>query len=145
MVRVDLAPDVYEAVQARAIPLEDDVNSVLRRAFGINGSTAVARAAPGSLLHTSEYEPAIVRALGDAGAFGPDDALHRNDVTERVGEFLSDRLTDSDRTLNASGRVRWENRTGWMLTRLKNDGQLECDGRGGWWLTEGGRAAFDAG
>ena len=143
MVKVDLADDVWDAIKERAEPLVDDVNSVLRREFSIGDSLHLTRAEPGSLLHTDAYVPTILRALAEAGAVDQSSAMHRKDIRDRVGELLADQLSDSDYTRNSSGRIRWEHRTGWMLTRLKQQGMVDSDGRGHWWLTEAGKASSE--
>lgn len=142
MVKVDLADDIFEAIKERAEPLVDDVNTVLRRELSLGDSLNMRRADPGSLLAPDEYLPTILKVLGDAGAVDRANAVHRKDIIERVGEVLADRLSESDYTRNSSGHVRWEHRTGWMLTRLRQQGQIDSDERGGWWLTEAGSTAY---
>jgi len=147
MPRVNLDDDVFAAIQQRAEPLVDDVNSVLRRVLA-NGDSGGAsaprapgpaapmpgRAAPGSILSEREYEVPILLELMERGGSG-----HATEVTDAVGERLADRLTDLDKGNLDSGEVRWRNRTQFTRLTLRKRGLLKGNSpRGIWELTDEG-------
>lgn len=140
--------DVYAALQARAEPLVDDINSLLRRLLAQAGGPAetVAPAPPkrrkvptGRRAGSSdtEYELPVLRALVEAGGRAP-----TSEVIDKVGAALSDRLTAVDwDELPSSGYVRWKNRTQFARLNLVKRGDLEINTpRGVWAITEQGRA-----
>jgi hypothetical protein len=150
MPAIDVDRDVYDALQALAIPFEDTPTSVLRRLLALDttssptargGNTSARRATVGSILPEGEYEQPILRALVEAG--GSDSA---RSVTDRVGEILSGRLTPDDMRTNRSGEIRWRNRTAFARLRLVGRGLLRDDSRRGVWeITDEGRAAAKSG
>lgn len=161
-VAIEVDDDVFAALQSKAEPLVDDVNSVLRRILllpndeqptrepvqrqsAARGSGAgrkkrktsrtPARAQRGDLLPESEYELPILRALEEKGGSAP--ASH---VIERVGEFLAGRLTSVDEALLASGLVRWRSRTQFVRLRLSQRGDmLSGSPRGVWEISPQGQ------
>jgi hypothetical protein len=147
MKQVRIDDEVFAAIQARAEPLVDDVNSVLRRVLleGGNGTASPGnlprstpprggRAAPGSILSEREYESPILVALMRRGGKG-----HATEITDAVGEALGDRLTDLDRGNLDSGEVRWRNRVQFTRLTLRKRGLLKSNSpRGIWELTEAG-------
>ena len=152
MPQVNLDDDVFGAIQDRAEPLVDDVNSVLRRILidGDTGAPARAgaprpdaprggRAAPGSILSEREYEAPILIELLQRGGRG-----QATEVTDAVGERLAGKLTELDYRNLDSGDVRWRNRTQFTRLTLRNRGLLRADSpRGVWELTEAGRKAAE--
>ena len=136
MVKVDLADDVFAAIQEHAVPLVDDVNSVLRRVLQVTPSVHMDRAESGSLLHIDEFVAAVRRVLHDAEAIDERSGLPRREIRARVEQLLTPHLTERDYTRNKSGKIRWEHRTDWVLTRLKLQGEAGNDGKGKWWLTQ---------
>jgi hypothetical protein len=139
-IRVD--DEVYAHLKGLAEPFVDTPNTVLRRVFSLDkGRDAPIprsfkdRLAPGSLLHTREYRLPILRALADRGGAAP-----AHEIIEAVGEALKTRLTDTDRSVNRTGGIRWINRTMWVRSHLVNDGLLaKGSPKGTWELTEAGR------
>jgi restriction system protein len=148
MPQVDLDDDVFEAIKAQAEPLVDDVNSVLRRVFGVRGARArsavpagAGRAAPGSILSEREYELPILQELLARGGSG-----QATEITDAVGERLKDKLTERDRENLNSGDIRWRNRAQFTRLTLRKRGLLREDSpRGIWELTAEGRKVAEAG
>jgi hypothetical protein len=156
--------DIYEFLQNEAVPLEDDVNSVLRRLLGLtsqsgathvadNGSRAAAeplhrrkrttrnvkvkraRAPKGSILPEQAYELPILRALEAVGGRGPS-----SEVINHVGKLLDGQLTDADRQKLASGDIRWRNRAQFVRLGLIKAGDMKTDSpRGVWEISERGQ------
>lgn len=162
-VEIEVDDDVFAALQSRAEPLVDDVNSVLRRLLALkdddgarsdepaqlarNGAKrpgnsrrkgkgkARTRAQRGVLLPEAEYELPILRTLEERGGSAP--ASH---VIERVGELLADRLTADDEELLTSGLVRWRSRTQFVRLRLAQRGDMISNSpRGVWEISPQGR------
>lgn len=156
--------EVYAALQRSAVPLEDDINSVLRRLLGLDfhapssdpptkpgfGSGQVARtpakrsrkagkkrtrAPKGSVLPESEYELPILKALFDLGGRGP-----TSEVVALVEKYLDPKLTEMDRATLSGGDTRWKNRTQFVRLKLVKDGLMESGSpRGTWEISELGR------
>ncbi len=149
--------DIYEYLQAAAVPLEDDVNSVLRRLLGLTGSGGerndasprpVKRRTPskrtrsnrghasrkrtrvpkGSILQEAEYEIPILRALHELGGSAPS-----REVIGRAGELLDGKLTPVDHETLDSGDVRWRNRAQFVRLSLIKKGDMKTDSPRGFW------------
>jgi hypothetical protein len=147
---VEVDTEVYAEIQKLAKPLEDTVNSVLRRVFNLEGgvprgASALAlvatgqprrRASFGELLSEKEYELPILESIEQMGGSAP-----ARKVVEAVGEKLQDRLTDMDREPLPSGsEIRWHNRAAFTRLRLVERGLLKSDSpRGRWEITSEGR------
>jgi negative regulator of replication initiation len=158
--------DVYEYLLAHAIPLEDDVNTLLRRLLGLGVDKAgpdrppssVARraqAAPrkparrkvakvarrtralkGSILPEMDYQLPILRAIEELGGRAPS-----SEVIDRVGKLLEERLSDTDREAISSGDLRWRNRAQFVRLALIKAGDMKSDSpRGLWEISEQGRS-----
>jgi len=149
MKQVSLDDDVFEAIQIRAEPLVDDINSVLRRILRGEGGDAAdlahprhnpsppraERAVPGSILPEHEYQAPILIALMERNG-----SAHATEITDAVGELLGDRLTELDREPLNSGDIRWRNRVQFTRLTLRKLGLLRSDSpRGIWELTDKGR------
>ena len=158
--------DVFGALQDRAEPLVDDVNSVLRRLLNLaeaerardsrvelDGSTSLRRsrgpaktrskrprAARGTLLHEFEYEIPLLKVLATNGGRAPS-----SEVIDAVGEALADRLLPADLEILPSGDVRWRNRVQFVRLRLTQVGDMEKGSpRGIWEISEQGRKRVQA-
>jgi Mrr N-terminal domain len=148
--------DIYEFLQAAAVPLEDDINSVLRRLLGLTSSgrprgappRAVERPASGkvtrskrgrgkpgrsrvpkgSILQEGAYELPILRALHELGGKAPS-----REVIDRTGELLDGKLTAVDHETLDSGDVRWRNRAQFVRLSLIKKGDMKADSPRGVW------------
>jgi hypothetical protein len=172
-VPVELPPiddDVYAALQARAVPLEDDINSVLRKLLGLGGvrpesgsaanggradiaAQSSARPRPqkksqkkrtrvpkGSILPEAEYEIPILRALVEMNGRGP-----TSEVIALVEKELDPKLTAVDREKLSAGDVRWKNRAQFVRLKLVEKGEMASGSpRGTWEISDLGRKRLEA-
>jgi hypothetical protein len=170
LVPVQLPPiddDVYAALQARAVPLVDDVNSVLRRLLGLSPRSGVPQVDPitsenGSTTPKSaarkrsgKTKSAKKRTRAPKGSILPeaDYELPILRVLERLGgrgptseviaaveNELGPKLTDVDREPLAGGDVRWKNRAQFVRLKLVEKGEMAAGSpRGTWEISELGR------
>jgi hypothetical protein len=167
---VELDDDVFHALQERALPLIDDVNSVLRRILELEGS-AEPRPALGSTADTPKHtDPRSKRrktatrtkARGpraERGSLLPEaeyevpllsalvergGSAPASHVIEDVGDSLGDRLSEVDRQVLNSGLVRWKNRVQFVRLKLIQSGDMAAQSpRGVWEITETGRARVE--
>lgn len=158
--------EVYAALQARAVPLEDDVNSVLRRLLGLSPN---ATAAPAPSSEAPAGAPARRKTVKAApakrstrkrtrvpkGSILPEEeyelpilrALEHlggrvpsSEVVAQVEKEIGPRLTDVDREKLSSGGIRWQNRAQFVRLKLIKKGEM-VDGspRGIWEISPAGR------
>ena len=121
--------DIYAYLQREAIPLEDDVSSVLRRLLEIPNESK--EAVPLPLIR---YEPVILVTLMEKGG-----EAGRQEMLRRVGELLRDEHSEFDLGAYSSGEKRWEHRASSVRKELVDKGLLESKaGYGVWKLTEAG-------
>ena len=121
--------DVYAHLQQEAVPLEDDVSSVLRRLLEIPKDSE--ERVPLPLIR---YKRAIPVTLMEKGG----DAK-RPEMLKRVGELLQHEHSDYDLGEYPSGGKRWEHRAASVRKELVDEGLLEIEaGYGVWKLTEAG-------
>lgn len=161
--------DVYAALQDYAVPLEDDVNSVLRRLLGLGLARSdfaspaftgqvsdsprpsmTRRRAPkpgkkrtrvpkGSILPETEYEIPILRALAEMGGRGP-----TSEVVAIVEKELDPKLTGVDRERLSAGDVRWKNRAQFVRLKLVENGEMVSGSpRGTWEIADLGRKRLE--
>lgn len=161
--------EVYAALQAQAVPLEDDVNSVLRRLLGLS-----TQANPSTPPRSTTGPPVASPARGQRktaaaarkstkkrtrvpkGSIVPEEEyevpiLHAlehlggrvptSEVIAQVEKEMGPRLTDVDREQLSSGGVRWQNRVQFVRLKLIKKGDM-VDGspRGIWEISPAGRA-----
>ena len=152
---VRLSPEIWKRLQGLAIPLEDQLEDVIRRLVdaydpSTNGATAPT-ARPDAPARTHEnrrlrrgektpdeaYKPAVLQALVELGGRGT-----VGDVLEIVERSMAPHLKPIDHEPLGSGNdIRWRNSAQWARNLLvKKDGFLRADSpRGIWELTESGR------
>jgi len=156
-IRVD--DEVYAWIQSRAIPLEDDANSVLRRELPIGNSNPLeaeensvlrrelpignsngkGRPTPKRIAHgertpQEEFREPLLRVLYEAGG-----SLKRLEAIAAVGELMKDRLNKVDWQATKSGQVRWRNYVEFNRNTLADEGLLKrYSTRGVWELTANG-------
>lgn len=144
MQTIEIDDEVWRELQARAVPLVDTPNLVVRRALGLDPAKSsepsarmhTLRAPVGSLLSESEYEIPILRALADAGGSAP-----ARDVVHAVGLVVATRLTERDREPLARGGERWQGRIQFSRLRMKERGLIKSGSpRGLWEIAEAGVA-----
>ena len=159
--------EVYAALQEQAVPLEDDVNSVLRRLLGLP-PTEAPRRAPSTAVATAEAparrkrsmttpagKPTKKRTRVPKGSILPEEeyelpilrALEHlggrvptSEVIAQVEKEIGARLTEVDREELSSGGVRWQNRVQFVRLKLIKKGEM-VDGspRGIWEVSPAGR------
>ncbi|GAH64592.1 unnamed protein product, partial [marine sediment metagenome] len=139
--------DIWQALQEKAIPLVDTVNSVLRRMLGLpgggeRGSHAPLRRNSAGRAHgrtpQQEYRLPILCSLYRAGGSSP-----ASKVLDEVEAEMGDRLNEVDRQKLNSGRdIRWRNAAMWERAVMVKEGLLkDYSPRGIWELTEEGERA----
>jgi Mrr N-terminal domain len=158
--------DIYEYLQNQAVPLEDDINSVLRRLLGLGpslaskGSNASAdesfriQSTAARAKARGRRRKAASRRRAPKGSILEEWAYQRpilqalqelggraptTEVIERVGQLLDGQLTDADRQTLDSGDVRWRNRAQFVRLGLIKQGDMKPDSpRGVWEISEQG-------
>ena len=159
--------EVYAALQARAVPLEDDVNSVLRRLLGLP-PTVISIPSPSEVATpppkptrrqrrsaASTRKSTKKRTRVPKGSILPEEeyelpilrALEHlggrvptSEVVAQVDKEIGPRLTDVDREELSSGGIRWQNRVQFVRLKLIKKGDMvEGSPRGIWELSPAGR------
>lgn len=155
--------DVYAALQARAVPLEDDVNSVLRRLLGLATSARSvgpdALAAPAAAATPSASraagaktsrpkKPAKKRTRVPKGSILPESdyelpilrALEQHggrvptsELIAQLEKEIDSRLTAVDRERLSSGGIRWQNRAQFVRLKLIKRGEMAEGSPRGLW------------
>jgi hypothetical protein len=145
MHQIIIDPEVFAEIAANARPFEDHTpNDVLRRLFGLDAGEPTAQAASattdaarrGKALPLSEYELPLLRYLAEHDGRAP-----AREVIEAVGEALAGKITEHDRALLKSGKIRWENRVQFSRLRLAERGEISRHSPVGVWeITDKGAA-----
>ncbi len=159
---IEVDEDVFASLQARAEPLVDDVNSVLRRVLGLPGDrprsavTASAAATRSRTAHrpspearkTKSPKPTRKTQRAQRGTLLPESdyelpilqalkekggSAPASHVIERVGELLADSLTPADNEILESGLIRWKSRTQFVRLRLAQRGDMVTGSPRGVW------------
>lgn len=165
--------DVYAALQQRAVPLEDDINSVLRRLLGL-GARVAAGGDPGS--GARESAPASIPLARRKATRSPKSSKKRtrvpkgsilpeteyeipilralqsmggrgptSEVIALVEKEIDSRLTDVDREKLSAGDVRWKNRAQFVRLKLVENGEMASGSpRGTWEISDLGRKRLEA-
>lgn len=147
--RIELSTPTYRRLVQRAHSFDDTPEDVIRRLLdgeeqGDQGMVILdadehQRAHPGSILPEQEYWLPILRTLVEAGG-----VARANDVIDKVGELVADRLTEADHASLKIGEVRWRNRVRFARLRMRERGLLKEDSpKGVWEITAEGRRYFD--
>lgn len=142
MKTIEIDDDVWNALQAKATPLVDTPNTMLRRILGLPNQKLPGmlepsrRITPGGRAKgrtpQQVYRQPILRSLYHAGG-----AKAVNEVLDDIERALGDQLNDVDRQRLNSGRdVRWRNAAQWERAVMVRVGILKSDSpRGIWELT----------
>lgn len=154
--------DIYEYLQAAAVPLEDDVNSVLRRLLGLTessggqssggevGSTPRRRrmTGPAKPTRANRAKTKRRRTRAPKGSILQEEAYEipilralqelggrapSREVIGRTGELLDGKLTPSDHEALDSGEVRWRNRAQFVRLSLIKKGDMKTASPRGVW------------
>ncbi len=132
-IRID--EDVWKALQRKAIPFEDNPNSVLRQILGV----AKPEEAEVPENSRSASRRPILQALTEMG--GP---CLTDDVMKRVEEIMKPHFEQSDYERHRSGEPRWRNSARWERQRMVEEGLLKKDSRRGYWeISEKGRQYYE--
>jgi hypothetical protein len=143
--QIELTFPTYRRLARQANSFEDTPEDVIRRLLddaekieqevGQQASDDRHRAVPGSILPEQEYWLPVLQALVEAGG-----AARANDVIDRVGALVADRLTEADYESLKIGEVRWRNRVRFARLRMRERGLLKEDSpKGIWEITKEGR------
>jgi hypothetical protein len=130
--RVESFDDTAEDVIVRLLDATETGGAIEQDAPPRASTASSVRAAPGSILPVRQYWPAIRQALDESGG-----SAHANDVIERVGALLEDRLRPADFDELEIGEVRWRNRVRFARLRMKEAGLLRADSPRGIWQLSG--------
>jgi hypothetical protein len=164
-----IADDVYAALQARAVPLEDDINSVLRRLLSLETSPrssvpdshaapAVAATARSSRERAKTPQPKRSpkkRTRVPKGSILPESdyelpilralqslggRVPTSELIAQLEKEIDPRLTEVDRQPLSSGGIRWQNRAQFVRLKLIKKGEMvQGSPRGVWEISEAGR------
>jgi len=165
--QIEIDDDVFGALQARARPLIDDANSVLRRVLELEEraeSCSDAKAIADTPKRT-DRRPARRKTATRGKSRGPraergsllpeaeyeipllsalvarGGSAPASRLIEDVGEALADRLSEVDREVLNSGLIRWKNRVQFVRLKLIRSGDMAAESpRGVWEISETGRA-----
>ena len=160
--------DIFEALQAKAEPLIDDINAVLRRLLGIaessasasRGSTergsAAARTGKKSRTSGKRGRRRKSGTRAPRGATLPNSeyelpmlraltdlggSANARAVVDRMEQILEGKLQPIDREKITTGAIRWKNRTQFVRSKLIAENAMKKDSpRGIWEITDEGRA-----
>lgn len=160
--------DVYAALQAQAVPLEDDVNSVLRRVLGLSPkTTASSHQPPLTASPAAEAKPRQRKSAASKkrsmkkrtrvpkGSIVSEEEYElpilraldhlggrvpTSEAIAQVEKEMGERLTDVDREELSSGGIRWQNRVQFVRLKLiKNGDMVAGSPRGVWEISPAGR------
>lgn len=107
-----------------------------RRSISRRRAPKAPRVAPGLLIPQEDYVVPILQSLVERGGNAA-----AKDVIDAVGQKLQNRLSEVDKSQNASGQIRWQNRAQFVRLNLVESGFLARNGeRGIWTITDSGRA-----
>ena len=132
VIRID--DDVWEALKAKAVPLEDNPNTVLRRVLELNDRRTMARQSEKTTAQ-STYRKPIMEVLLEMGGKG-----RMKDVLSQVQQKMKSSLKPGDYKKLDSGGVRWRHIAAWERYNMVQDGLLKADSHRGYWeITQRGR------
>jgi hypothetical protein len=172
-VPIELPPiddDVYAALQARAVPLEDDINSVLRKLLGLGespadteppatGGSTSGTSRPLSVRPRSPKKSPKKRTRVPKGSILPESDYEipilrtlvgmggrgpTSEVIALVEKELDSKLTDVDRGKLSAGDIRWKNRAQFVRLKLVEKGEMASGSpRGTWEISDLGRKRLE--
>jgi hypothetical protein len=164
--------DVYAALQSRAVPLEDDINSVLRRLLGLGATQSGTEVSVDGDVTPSEppqptprrratrsQKPGRKRTRVPKGSILPETEYEipilralaemggrgpTSEVIALVEKELGPKLTDVDRGKLSAGDVRWKNRAQFVRLKLVEKGEMASGSpRGTWEISDLGRKRLE--
>src|SRR5437899_253081 len=136
VIRID--DDVYRAIQLRAVPLEDTVNSAMRKILGLDNLPTSRKVRPAENSQLTAQREFYLPVLGVLRTLGGKARLA--DIYRLVGAELEDRLKPGDYAKVSGGELRWRNALRFVRLQLQRQGLLKSTSpRGYWELTEQGR------
>jgi len=170
-VTIQLPPiddDVYAALQALAVPLEDDINTVLRRLLHLGSDHDAGRESAQvsqSVRDDSPHRPrrrsakprkaAKKRTRVPKGSILPESEYElpilralaqlggrapTSEVISQIESEIDPKLTEADREKLSSGDVRWKNRAQFARLKLINKGDMAAGSpRGIWEISAAGQ------
>lgn len=144
--KIEVDEEVFASLQARAEPLVDMPNDVLRRLLRLDAAKPTAgksrrpagakRAPAGALLPEREYEIPLLQSILEFGGAAP-----MRVVVDLLETKIGSRLTPLDRDPLPTGVTRWRNRAQFVRLRLVERGDLERGSPHGIWaISAQGRA-----
>jgi Mrr N-terminal domain len=165
--RIDIDNDVFAELQLRAVPLVDDVNSVLRRVLGLSISPELSATIANSdrtadlparrleRKSAPRKKPSKGTIRAPKGSLLPEreyvqpllaslvdrgGSAPSATLVEDLAGKLDGKLTPGDREEVSSGEVRWRNRVQFVRLGLIREGLMVRDSpRGIWEITDLGR------
>ncbi len=165
--------DVYAALQAQAVPLEDDINSVLRRLLRLGSghdvrdpvtsgggvASSATRASTARRPASGSPKPGRKRTRVPKGSILPEADYEipilralvtmggrgpTSEVIALVEKELDPKLTDVDRGKLSAGDVRWKNRAQFVRLKLVEKGEMASGSpRGTWEISDRGRKRLE--
>lgn len=133
--------EVYEYVQSRSIPLEDNFNSALRKILDIPDTQIEPRRRHRTsvALSTREFEVPILKALVVLGG-----KTTMSQLRDELSETMKDHFSEPDLRIYPNGSIRWYGTAVSTRKPLVQRGEVMPNSpRGIWEITPKGRARVE--